>query len=154
MLPGMMPILHSSGVRTPGQLGPISRDLEPLHADHVEHRDPFRDAHDQRHLRVDRLQDGIGREGRRHVDDAGVGAGCLDRFLHRIEDGKADMGLAAFAGGDAADHLGAVGDRLLGMESALGAGDALGDHAGGCVDENGHQIPPSAWATRTLPLRP
>jgi hypothetical protein len=27
MEPGMMPILHSSGVRTPGQLGPISRDL-------------------------------------------------------------------------------------------------------------------------------
>ena len=29
MLPGMMPILHWFGVRTPGQLGPISRDLEP-----------------------------------------------------------------------------------------------------------------------------
>ena len=26
MCPGMMPILHSSGVITPGQLGPISRD--------------------------------------------------------------------------------------------------------------------------------
>ena len=25
MLPGMMPILHSSGVITPGQLGPINR---------------------------------------------------------------------------------------------------------------------------------
>ena len=29
MLPGMMPILHSPGVSTPGQFGPISRDLEP-----------------------------------------------------------------------------------------------------------------------------
>ena len=29
MLPGMMPILHWSGVSTPGQFGPISRDLEP-----------------------------------------------------------------------------------------------------------------------------
>ena len=28
--PGMMPILHSSGVITPGQFGPISRDAEPL----------------------------------------------------------------------------------------------------------------------------
>ena len=28
MLPGMMPILHSSGVSTPGQFGPISRDFE------------------------------------------------------------------------------------------------------------------------------
>ena len=29
MLPGMMPILHWPAVITPGQLGPISRDLEP-----------------------------------------------------------------------------------------------------------------------------
>ena len=29
MLPGMMPILHSSGVRMPGQFGPSRRDLEP-----------------------------------------------------------------------------------------------------------------------------
>ena len=29
MWPGMMPILHSPGVITPGQLGPISRDFEP-----------------------------------------------------------------------------------------------------------------------------
>ena len=29
MEPGMMPILHSSGVSTPGQFGPISRDLLP-----------------------------------------------------------------------------------------------------------------------------
>ncbi len=32
MLPGMMPILHSLGVSTPGQLGPISRDQEPVSA--------------------------------------------------------------------------------------------------------------------------
>ena len=30
MLPGMMPILHSPAVITPGQFGPISRDFEPL----------------------------------------------------------------------------------------------------------------------------
>ena len=29
MLPGMMPILHSPAVMTPGQFGPIRRDLEP-----------------------------------------------------------------------------------------------------------------------------
>ena len=28
ILPGMMPILHSSGVSTPGQFGPTSRVLE------------------------------------------------------------------------------------------------------------------------------
>ena len=29
MLPGMMPILHSPGVITPGQFGPISRVFDP-----------------------------------------------------------------------------------------------------------------------------
>ncbi len=29
ILPGMMPILHSPAVITPGQFGPISRDFEP-----------------------------------------------------------------------------------------------------------------------------
>ncbi len=29
MLPGMMPILHSPAVITPGQFGPMRRDLEP-----------------------------------------------------------------------------------------------------------------------------
>ena len=29
MWPGMMPILHSPGVMTPGQLGPMRRDFEP-----------------------------------------------------------------------------------------------------------------------------
>jgi hypothetical protein len=32
MWPGMMPILHSSGVMTPGQFGPISRVFEPCSA--------------------------------------------------------------------------------------------------------------------------
>ncbi len=32
MEPGMMPILHSPGVSTPGQFGPIRRDLEPSSA--------------------------------------------------------------------------------------------------------------------------
>ena len=30
--PGMIPILHSPGVSTPGQFGPISRELEPVSA--------------------------------------------------------------------------------------------------------------------------
>ena len=30
--PGIMPILHSPGVITPGQFGPISRDLEAVSA--------------------------------------------------------------------------------------------------------------------------
>jgi hypothetical protein len=43
---------------------------------------------------------------------------------------------AALAGRDAADHLGAVGDRLLGVEGAGLAGDPLGDDLGVRVDED------------------
>ena len=86
MLPGMMPILHSPGVSTPGQFGPIRRDLRAgqraLHPHHVEHRNAFGDADDQRDLGVDRFADRVGRARRRHVDHAGVGAG-LARALRR-----------------------------------------------------------------------
>src|SRR5215469_6121285 len=48
------------------------------------------------------------------------------------------MGRAAFAGRHAADHLGAVGDRLLGMEGAVLAGKALADDLGVLADKDGH----------------
>ena len=58
------------------------------------------------------------------------------------------MHRAALARRDAADHLGAVGDRLLGMERAILAGEALGDDLGFSVDEDRHQRAPCA-AERT-----
>ncbi len=68
----MMPILISSGVITPGQFGPSSSVLLPLHpvarADHVAHRDAFGDADDEVEPGVDRLVDRRGGERRRHVD--------------------------------------------------------------------------------------
>ena len=118
-----MPILHSPGVMTPGQLGPIRRDFEPaeraLHLDHVEHRDALGDADDQRDLGVDRLEDRIGGVGRRHVDHGGGGAGLGDGLGHGVEHRQVEMRGAALARRHAAHHLGAVGDRLLGMEGAL-----------------------------------
>jgi hypothetical protein len=61
----------------------------------------------------DGLEDGVGRERRRHVDDRGVGAGGLHRVGDGVEDGHVSELLAALAGGDAADHVGAVGEHLL-----------------------------------------
>jgi hypothetical protein len=63
MLPGMMPILHSPAVITPGQFGPISRDFGAaevaLDLDHVGDRDALSDADDERNLRLDRLADRV-----------------------------------------------------------------------------------------------
>ena len=107
---------------------------------HVEDGDALGDADDEVELGVDRLEDGVGGEGRRHVDRGGGGAGRLLGLGDGVEDREADVGLAALSGGDAADHPGAVGDGLLGVEGALGAGQALADDAGVLVDEDGHSV--------------
>ena len=83
------------------------------------HRDPLGDADDQRDFRVDRLADRVSRAGRRDVDDGGLGARRLAGLGHRVEDRQADMLRAAFAGRNAADHLGAVGDGLFGVEGPV-----------------------------------
>src|SRR6266478_9185257 len=48
------------------------------------------------------------------------------------------MGGAAFARRRATNHLGAVRDRLLGMERPVLASKTLADDLGVLVDENGH----------------
>ena len=45
---------------------------------------------------------------------------------------------AALAGRGAANHSGAIGNRLLGMEGAILAGKALTDDLGFRIDKNGH----------------
>ena len=55
-----------------------------------------------------------------------------------VEDGQVEMLAAAFARRDAADHFGAVGDRLLRMEGALGAREALADDFRLGIDEDRH----------------
>ena len=89
---------------------------------------------------VDRLEDRVGGEGRRHVDRRRGGAGLARPPRATVSNtGRSRCLRAAFAGRDAADHLGAVGDRLLGMERALGAGEALADDLGLGIDEDRHQ---------------
>src|SRR5690606_19695125 len=101
----------------------------------------------QRHLGVDRLQDGVCGEGGRHIDGGGVGAHFLFRFAHGVEHRQAQMGGAALARRGAADHLGAIGDGGFRMEGSLVAGEALADDARILVDENGHYFEPFTAAT-------
>ena len=128
-----MPILHSPGVMMPGQLGPMRRvpraGERGLHAHHVVDRNALGDAHHELDAGIGRLEDRVGRERRRHVDDAGGGAGFFDRIRHGVEHRQVQVLLAAAAGRDAADHLRAVLDALLGVERALLAGEALADDA-------------------------
>src|SRR6185437_5229145 len=115
----------------------------PLHLHHVEHRDALGDGDDQRHFRVDRFKDGVGGEWRRDVDDAGRGAGFLDRFRDRVEYRQVEVSRPALAGGHAADDLRAVSDRLLRVKAAGLAGHALDNDPRVLVDENAHASAPS-----------
>src|SRR5690606_22373716 len=117
------------------------------HPHHVGDRNALGDADDQRNARVDRLADRIGGARRRHIDDARVAAGPGDRFRDGVEHRQAEMRLAALARRGAADHPGAVFDRLLGMEAAVLAGEALADDLGVPVDEDGHYLAPLMAAT-------
>src|SRR5262245_32315137 len=121
-----------------------------LDLDHVHHRDAFGDADGERDLGGDRLEDGVGGKGRRDIDRRGIGAGLGDGGGNRVEHRQAELDRAAAAGGDAADHAGAIGDRLLGVEGALGAGDALADDLGLAVDEDRHHAASLTAATTFL----
>src|SRR5690606_18896754 len=114
---------------------------------HVDGRDAFGDADDQLDAAESRFEDGILAERSRNVDHRSVGAGGFHGFLDGVEHRQAEVGGAALAGGHAADHLGAVGDGLLGVESALATGEALADDFGVFVDQDAHYLPSAALTT-------
>src|SRR4051812_2566099 len=94
-------------------LGAVQR---PPDGDHVQDGYTFRDADHQRDLRVDRFQDGDRGERRRDIDHAGVGAGHEDGLGDGVEHRQVEILGAALARSDAADHGGAIGNRLLGVK--------------------------------------
>ena len=124
-----MPILHFPGEMIPGQFGPISRVFEILqrcrHADHVERRNAFRDADDERQLGVDRFENRVRRKRRRHENHRRIRARFAHRVRDRIEYRHAEMLRAALARRHAADHFGAVLDHLLRVKAAFAPGKAL-----------------------------
>mmetsp|Transcript_28911 Transcript_28911/g.55158 ORF Transcript_28911/g.55158 Transcript_28911/m.55158 type:complete len:202 (+) Transcript_28911:2939-3544(+) len=114
-----------------------------LNLHHVEDRDAFGDADDQGHLGVNGLKDAVCRKGGRDIDDGSVCLSPGHRLVNAVIDGQVKVGHAAFAGGHATDHLGAVSNRLLGVECTLGPCEALADDFGIFVDEDGHVTSPS-----------
>ena len=87
--------------------------------EHVQNRDAFGDAGDDFDAGIDRLKDGVGGKGGRDEDHRGIGTCRGDGFVAVVEDRAVEVALSAFAGGDAADELGAVGDGLFAVEGAL-----------------------------------
>ena len=105
---------------------------------HIQHRNAFRNAHHNLDAGIRRFQNGVCSKGCRNGDHGGFGAGLRHSIMHGIKDRQAKMRLATLAGSDAADHVGAVGNRLLGVESTLLAGKALADDFGVFIDQYAH----------------
>src|SRR5579871_4116777 len=134
-------------------------DQDALDANHVERRDPFGDADDQRDARRLRFEDGVGGAGRRDVDDRRVGAGRLDRLRDGVEDGDPFLLRPAFAGRHAGDDVGPVFDRLPRMKGAGLAGDPLNEQPRVFVDEDHRAsstifLAPSAMSLAVTRWRP
>ena len=81
------------------------------------------------------------------LDHGGVAARGLLGLGHRVEHGALEVRLAALLGGHAPHQVGAVLDRLLGMEGTLRAGESLADDLGVLVDQDTHQAAPPAAFT-------
>jgi hypothetical protein len=71
-----------------------------LYAHHVLLRDALRDAHDEGNFCLQRLQDGLGGEGRGHVDHRGVGASAGHGLRDGVENREPEvLGAALRVGG-------------------------------------------------------
>ena len=121
------------------------RHQNPFHLHHIEHRNSLGDGDDQLDPCANGFENGIGGEGRRHVDNARVGLRCIDRIGDGVEDRQFFAGvleeLAALAGSDPTDHLGAVFNHLLRVKGAGFTGNPLNDGAGIFVEQDGHLRP-------------
>src|SRR6056297_2676386 len=115
-----------------------------FHLDHVARRDAVGDADTGGDARIRRLHDAVGGKGRRHEADHEIGAGLGHRALDRVENGQPVMLGAALAGGDPADHVGAVLDHVVGVKAADAAREAGDEDAAGLIYENGHHAAPFA----------
>ena len=73
---------------------------------------------------------------------SGIGTCPVHCVVHGIENRQPEVGLPTLTGGNAAYHVGAVGQRLLSMKGALFAGETLADHTGIFIYENAHDFIP------------
>ena len=93
------------------------------HADHVERGNAFRDANDERHAGIDRLENRVRGKRRRHKNYGRVRA----RFANRVRNGVEHVHVlvlrASLARRNARDHRSAVFNHLLRVEAAFAPGE-------------------------------
>src|SRR5690606_10610928 len=93
------------------------------------------------------FEDRILAECRRHIDHGSIGAGRGNCVGNGVEHRQTEVFGAALARRYTADHFGAVCNRLLRVQGALRAGEALADYLGVLVDQYAHFKPSAAALT-------
>ena len=113
-----------------------------MHAHHVERRDAFGDADDERHARVGRFHDRVGRERRRHEDHRASAPVAFTACSTVSKIGKPSTSVPPLPGVTPPTIFVPYSRQRLGVELPGRAGDALDDDARVPVDEDAHLPPP------------
>ena len=94
---------------------------------HIQRRNAFGDADDQRHARVRRFANRVWGESGWHIDDAGICAGGGNGFFDRVEHGYAPVHsfLPAAPGRNTADQIRAILQHLASVKLTFAARNAL-----------------------------
>ena len=112
--------------------------LEKRHgAHHVERRNAFRDADDERETSVGRFHNRIGGKGGWHEDDRRIRAGLFHGVLNGIEDREALDGRPTFSRLHTAHDSRVVRGRLPGVKGPF-LTHTLNDQARRFINKNGH----------------
>ena len=97
---------------------------------HVRYGNAFGDADDEFDPGIGRFENSVGSEWGGDKYHGGVGAGFLNRVTYGVEYGNfSQHGLAAFAGGDPTDYLGAIPHALFGVKLSLASSNSLDDQS-------------------------
>ena len=92
--------------------------------EHVQSRYAFGNHNHQAYAGINRFNDRIQNKRSGNINYGCVRAGFFNGFFHSVEHGQVQVGLTAFARGNAADDFGAVSQSLFGVESTVFTGES------------------------------
>src|SRR5271163_4346310 len=120
-------------------------------ANHVNHRDAFRDADDERNFSVGGFENRVGSVWRRNENYGSVGARGLYSFLNGIEHRTFQVLGPTFAWGYATNDICPVFNHLLRMKSSFASRETLHDETRFFVYQHAHRAPPARATTFCAP---
>ena len=119
------PWSNDAGTVRTDQPGVVHLLNHGFHPHHVKDGNPFGDADDDSNARISGLQNGVCGKWWGNVNDSGISTGVGHCLLNRVINRQIQVSCTPFARCHSAHQLGAVSQRLFGVEGALTAGQSL-----------------------------